>query len=77
MKGKGTNLSTMINVCKQIVYYEKFRILAPFEGVCFGRAHFIVWQYAISDEKIRLGSYPMNIKFAQSSIQAYITWPKI
>ncbi len=66
----------MINVCK-IIYYEELRILAPFEGVWFGCAHFIVCQYAISDEKIRLGSYPMNIKFAQSSIQAYITWQKI
>jgi hypothetical protein len=50
--------------------------LAPFEGVCFGHAHFTVCQYAKSNEKIRLGSQAMNIKFAQSSIQAYITWQK-
>jgi hypothetical protein len=45
----------MINVFKQIIYYEKLRILAAFEGVCFGHAHFTVCQYATSDEKIRLG----------------------
>jgi len=39
VKDEGTHLSTMINVHKQIVYYEKLMILPPFEGVCFGHAH--------------------------------------
>ncbi len=56
VKDEGRNLSTMINVHKQIVYYEKLMILPPFEGVCFGHAHFTICQYAISNEKIRLGS---------------------
>jgi hypothetical protein len=51
-------------------------ILAPFEGVCFGHALFKACQYAIFSEKIRLGLQLVNIKFAQSSIQACITWPK-
>ncbi len=56
VKYEGTNLSTMINGLKQIIYYEELRIPTPYEGVCFGRAHFIVCQYATSDEKIRLSS---------------------
>jgi hypothetical protein len=38
VKDEGKNLSTMTNVFKQIVNYEKLGILAPFEGVCFGHA---------------------------------------
>ncbi len=34
VKDEGKNLSTMTNVFKQIVNYEKLGILAPFEGVC-------------------------------------------
>jgi hypothetical protein len=38
VKDEGENLSTMINVLKQIVSCENLGILAPFKGVCFGHA---------------------------------------
>ncbi len=60
VKDKGTNLFTMINVLKQIIYHEKLRILAPFEGVCFGHAHFTTCHYVTFDENIRLG---YNLQF--------------
>jgi hypothetical protein len=40
VEDEGTNLSIMTIVLKQIVNYEKLRILAPFEGVCFEHALF-------------------------------------
>ncbi len=76
MKYEGTNLFIMTNVFKQIVNFEKLVILAPFEGVCFGHALFKACQYATFNEKVSLGLQLVNIKFAQSSIQAFITWPK-
>jgi hypothetical protein len=33
-------------------------------------------QYATFDEKVSLGLQLLSIKFAQSSIQTSITWPK-
>jgi hypothetical protein len=76
VKNEGKKLSTMTNVLKQIVSYEKLGILAPFEGVCFGHALFKACQYATSNEKINLGLQLVNIKFTQSSIQTYIIWFK-
>jgi hypothetical protein len=52
VKHKGTNLSTMKNVLKQIVSYEKLGILASFEGVCFGHAYSKACQHAAFDEKV-------------------------
>jgi hypothetical protein len=40
VKYESTNLSTMTNVVKQIVGYEKLGILTPIEGVCFAHAFF-------------------------------------
>ncbi len=34
------------------------------------------YQYATFDEKVSSGLQLLNIKFAQSSIQTSITWPK-
>jgi hypothetical protein len=62
-KDEGTNFSTMTNVLKQIVGYERLGILAPCEGVCFGHAFSKTCQYAISDEKVNSGLQPGNIKF--------------
>ncbi len=77
MKNEGTNLLILTNVLKQIVSYEKLGIFAPFESVCFGHALFEACWYATFEEKERSNLQPMNIKFAQSLIQAYVTWPKI
>jgi hypothetical protein len=52
VKDEGTNLSTMTNVLKQIVSYERLGILAPCEGDCFGHAVFKTCQYATFDEKV-------------------------
>jgi hypothetical protein len=75
MKDEGTNLFIMTNVFKQIVSFEKLVILALFEGVCFGHALSKACQYATFNEKVILGLQLVNIKFAQSSIQACIKWP--
>jgi len=40
MKDESTNLFIMTNIFKQTISFEKFMILAPFEGVCFGHALF-------------------------------------
>ncbi len=63
---------TMINVLKQIVNYEELKILAPFEGVCFGHAFLKTCQYAISDEKVtsceqhvRINSVPLYFKLVE------------
>jgi hypothetical protein len=76
MKDESTNLFIMTNVFKQIVSFEKLVILASFEGVCFGHALSKACQYVTSNEKVSLGLQLVNIKFAQSSIQTCITWPK-
>ncbi len=70
-------MSTIANVLKcQTITYEKLGILTPFEGVCFGHAFFKTCQYAIYNEKISSSLQCVNIKYAQSLIQACITWPK-
>jgi hypothetical protein len=51
----------MTNALKQIVNYEKLKILAPFESVCFRHALFKACQYAISDEKVNLGLQHVSI----------------
>jgi hypothetical protein len=69
-------IQTSIRNHKQTVICEKLEILAPFEGVCFGHALFKVCQYATSNEKVSSSLQLVNIKYAQFSIQACITWPK-
>jgi hypothetical protein len=63
VKDEGTNLSTMTNVLKQIVNYERLGKLAPCEGVCFGHALSKTCQYATSNEKVSSGLQPGSIKF--------------
>jgi len=63
LKDEGTNLSTMANVLKQIVSYERLGILAPCEGVCFGHALSKTYQYSTSDEKVSSSLQLVNIKF--------------
>ncbi len=65
VKYKGTNLSTMTNVFKQIIRYKKLGILAPFEGVCFGHVFKKTCEYATFVEKFNLGLQHVNMKFAQ------------
>jgi hypothetical protein len=69
-------IQTSIRNHKQTVICEKLEILAPFEGVCFGHALFKICQYAISNGKVSSSLQPLNIKYAQFSIQACITWQK-
>ncbi len=76
VKYKGTNLSTITNVFKQIINYYELGTLAPFEGGCSSHAFLKTCQYAIFGEKLNSGLQHVNMKFAQSSIQTYITWPK-
>ncbi len=63
VKDEGTDLSTMTNVLKQIVSYERLGILAPCEGVCFRHALSKTCQYATSDEKVSSSLQPVNIEF--------------
>jgi hypothetical protein len=71
---ENTNTFIMTNLLKQIVNYEKLKILAPSEGVCFGHALSKACQYAIFDEKVNL--QPVNIKSIQFPIKTCITWSK-
>jgi hypothetical protein len=60
----------MTNALKQIVNYEKLKILTPFEGVCFGHALLKVCQHATSNEKVSSGLQHVSINSIQSSIEA-------
>jgi hypothetical protein len=76
VEDESTNMSIMTNLLKQIVSYEKLKILAPFKNVCFGHALSKACQYAIFDENVSLGLQPMDLKSVYFLIKTCITWSK-
>jgi len=55
---------------------ETFGSNTSFDGVCFGHAMNKVGQYAMYDDKVSKDLMFVSVKFAQTSFQSYITWPK-
>jgi hypothetical protein len=55
---------------------ETFGLDTSFDGVCFGHAMNKVGQYAMNDDKVSKDLMLISVKFAQTFLQSYITWPK-
>jgi hypothetical protein len=73
---EGTNLGNITSVQKFMISCEAFGLNTSFDRVCFGHAMNKVSQYAMSDDKVSKDLMLINVKFAQTSLQFYITWPK-
>lgn len=76
IKDEGTNLGNMTSVLKSMISCETFGSNTSFDGVCFGHAMNKVGQYAMNDDKVSKDLMLVSVKFAQTSFQSYITWPK-
>jgi hypothetical protein len=68
IKYEGTNLGNMTSVLKSMISCEAFGLNTSFDGICFG--------HAMNDDKVSKDFMFVNVKFAQTSLQSYITWPK-
>jgi hypothetical protein len=55
---------------------EAFGLNTSFDKVCFVHAMNKVGEYAMNDDKVSKDLMLVSVKFAQTSFQSYITWPK-
>jgi hypothetical protein len=55
---------------------EAFGLNTSFNIICFGHAMKKVGQYAMNDDKVSKDLMLVSVKFSQTSLQSYITWPK-
>lgn len=76
VKDECTNLVSMTTALMLVISYEALNLLQLFDGTCFGHAMSKVAQYAIDDDRISKNLALMSVKFAQTSLQSCITWPK-
>jgi hypothetical protein len=61
---------------KSIISREALSLLVLFDGACFGHFMSKAVQYATNDDKISKDLVPINVKFAQVSLQSCITSTK-
>jgi hypothetical protein len=52
------------------------KLVAPWQGSCFGHAFSKACQYACNDATICLGFWEVNLKATQSTLQKIIMWIK-
>jgi hypothetical protein len=69
-------LGNMTSILKSMISCEAFGLDTSFDGICFGHAMNKVGQYTMNDDKVSKGLMFISVKFAQTSFQSYITWPK-
>ncbi len=66
----------MIIALKSIISCEAVSLLVFFDGARFGFVMSKAVQYPTNDDKIFKDLVPISLKFAQSSLQSYITLSK-
>lgn len=76
MKDEGTNFVNMPIALKSVISCKALNLPQPFNGTYFGHTMNNAVQYATNDDKIFKGLASINVKFAQTSFQSCITWPK-
>jgi hypothetical protein len=73
MKDEVTNFVNMTIALKSVISCEALNLPQPFNGTYFGHAMRKAVQYATNDDKI---FKDLALKFAQTSFQSCIIWPK-
>jgi len=76
VKNEGINLANMTSTLTSIISCEALSLHNPFDGACFQHAMNKATQDVTNDDKISKDKMLINVKFAQMSLQSYITWPK-
>jgi len=76
MKDKGGNLSTFARALNSMVNRVPLKLVALWQGYCFGHAFSKVCQYACNDATICIGFQEVNLKAKQSTLQKTIIWIK-
>jgi hypothetical protein len=72
VKAKGSNLNTLINVLKFVVFCSPLQLPTPFARLCFNCAMLKATQYANNDAKVCQGFSKINLKATKTSIQKAI-----
>lgn len=76
VKAKGSNLNSLINVLKFVVFCSPLQLPTPFARSCFNCAMLKATQYANNDAKVCQGFSKINLKATEISIQKASTWIK-
>jgi hypothetical protein len=76
VKDEGINLAIMTTSLKFVISCDTLSLPIHFYDACFGHVMSKVAQYATNGDKISKELMPISMKFAQTSFQFHITWPK-
>ncbi len=76
MKDEGINLAIMTTSLKFVISCDTLSLPIHFDDACFQHVMSKVAQYATNGDKISKELMPISMKFAQTSFQSHIMWPK-
>ncbi len=76
VKDEGINLAIMTTSLKFVISCDALSLPIHFDDACIGHVMSKVAQHATNGDKISKELTPISMKFAQTSFQSHITWPK-